>query len=95
MTVAAQMLAAGAKQQEIVKVMNSKPKQENFPKEVKVPDTSAPTSMKEAMAQAKKEEVKEESAPEGSKKKTESGLKASSSPKPSSQDLSRDESTQA
>lgn len=95
MTVAAQMLAAGAKQQEIVKVMNAKPKQENFPKEVKVPDTTAPTSMKEAMAQAKKEEVKEESGSEGSKKKTESGLKASSSQKSSSQDLSKGESTQA
>jgi nanoRNase/pAp phosphatase (c-di-AMP/oligoRNAs hydrolase) len=69
MTVAAQMLAAGAKQQEIVKVMNAKPKNEQAKPEPKVPDAAAPTSMKEAMAQAKKEVVKEESGSEGSKKK--------------------------
>jgi c-di-AMP phosphodiesterase-like protein len=95
MTVAAQMLAAGAKQQEIVKVMNAKPKNEQAKPEPKVPDAAAPTSMKEAMAQAKKEVVKEESASEGSKKKTESGLGANSNPKTSSQDHSKAESTKA
>lgn len=83
MTVAAQMLAAGAKQQEIVKVMNAKTQNEQSikqDKEVKVPDMTAPTSMKEAMAQAKKEGSNDESDTEGSKKKTKSGLRASSSP---------------
>lgn len=95
MTVAAQMLAAGAKQQEIVKVMNAKPKNEQAKPEPKVPDAAAPTSMKEAMAQAKKEVVKEESDSEGSKKKTESGLGANSNQKTSNQDHSKAESTQA
>ena len=94
MTVAAQMLAAGAKQQEVVKVMNAKPVKEKV-ETTKVPDATAPTSMKEAMAQAKKEVVKEESDSEGSKKKTESGLKASSKQKDSSRDLSKGESTKA
>lgn len=83
MTVAAQMLAAGAKQQEIVKVMNAKTQNEQSAKqdkEVKVPDMTAPTSMKEAMAQAKKEGSNDESDTEGSKKKTKSGLRANSSP---------------
>lgn len=94
MTVAAQMLAAGAKQQEVVKVMNAKPKHDQAPKEVKVPDATAPTSIKEAMEQAKKE-VSETPTEEGSKKKTESGLKVSSSQKSSSQGHSKGESTQA
>ena len=94
MTVAAQMLAAGAKQQEVVKVMNAKPVKEQV-ETAKVPDATAPTSMKEAMAQAKKEVVKEESDSEGSKKKTESGLKVSSKQKDSSRDLSKGESTKA
>lgn len=94
MTVAAQMLAAGAKQQEVVKVMNAKPKHDQTPKQVKVPDATAPTSIKEAMEQAKKE-VSETPIEEGSKKKTKSGLKDNSSQKSSSQGHSKDESTQA
>lgn len=106
MTVAAQMLAAGAKQQEVVKVMNSKNSNNHEPKakkeEVKVPDATAPTSIKEAMEQAKKEastdrseekdEVKKESKNDGSKKNNKSGIKDSSKPKASSQDHSKDES---
>ena len=93
MTVAAQMLAAGAKQQEVVKIMNAKPANTAKPA-VKVPDATAPTSIKEAMEQAKKE-ISETPAEEGSKKKTKSGLKDNSSPKKSSQDHSKGESTQA
>jgi nanoRNase/pAp phosphatase (c-di-AMP/oligoRNAs hydrolase) len=106
MTVAAQMLAAGAKQQEVVKVMNSKNSNNHEPKakkeEVKVPDVTAPTSIKEAMEQAKKEastdkseekdEVKKESKNDGSKKNNKSGIKDSSKQKASSQDHSKDES---
>jgi nanoRNase/pAp phosphatase (c-di-AMP/oligoRNAs hydrolase) len=100
MTVAAQMLAAGAKQQEVVKVMNSKPKEAKPEKveEVKVPDAKAPTSIKEAMEKAKKEATQEvaaeepakkEASAEGSKKKTKSGQKVNSSKKDSSQDPSK------
>ena len=105
MTVAAQMLAAGAKQQQIVKVMQSKNEapRDNKPTpmkpvaEVKLPDESAAKTMKEAMEQAKKETVskpKEEQKDDGSKKKTKSGLKDSSKPKTSKQDHSKDDLAQ-
>ena len=85
MTVAAQMLAAGAKQQEVVRVMNARnnrieTRPTNPTHEVpKAPDSSAPTSIKEALEKAQKE-VKEEvqetkiveptqSSSDGSKKK--------------------------
>jgi nanoRNase/pAp phosphatase (c-di-AMP/oligoRNAs hydrolase) len=96
MTVAAQMLAAGAKQQEVVRVMNSKPKNEQPKKieaEVKVPDATAPTSIKEALEKAQKEEAEViEEKPEGSKKKTKSGQKVNSKTKSSSQVPSKEES---
>ena len=105
MTVAAQMLAAGAKQQQIVKVMQSKNEapRDNKPTpmkpvaEVKLPDESAAKTMKEAMEQAKKETVsepKEEQKDDGSKKKTKSGLKDSSKPKTSKPDHSKDDLAQ-
>lgn len=109
MTVAAQMLAAGAKQQQIVKVMQSKstesyapkpttvPAKPTKPEEVKLPDDSAAKTMKEAMEQAKKETVsepKEEQKEDGSKKKTKSGLKDSSKPKTSKPDHSKDDLAQ-
>lgn len=88
MTMAAQMLAAGAKQQQIVKVMQSKDsdttnqrviKRDNT-ETIKLPDETAPKTMKEAMEQAKKEAVSESKNEQkkGSKKKTKSGLKESS-----------------
>jgi hypothetical protein len=93
MTVAAQMLAAGAKQQEVVKVMTAKTPNSQKPA-VKVPDATAPTSIKEAMEQAKKE-VNETPTEEGSKKKTESGLKDNSKSQDSAQDPSAAKSDQA
>jgi hypothetical protein len=93
MTVAAQMLAAGAKQQEVVKVMTAKTPNSQKPA-VKVPDATAPTSIKEAMEQAKKE-VNETPAKEGSKKKTKSGLKDNSKSQDSAQDPSAEKSDQA
>lgn len=104
MTVAAQMLAAGAKQQQIVKVMQSKgsdtTNQHTIKKDaaetVKLPDETAAKTMKEAMEQAKKEsasEVKDEHK-DGSKKKTKSGLKDSSKPKTSKPDPSKDDLAQ-
>lgn len=78
MTVAAQMLAAGAKHQDVVRVMQSKsskpslsPAPQAAPK-VQVPDESAPTSIKEALEEAKKlsqAEAVVHSTEEGSKKK--------------------------
>ena len=104
MTVAAQMLAAGAKQQQIVKVMQSKgsdmTNQHTIRKDsaetFKLPDETAAKTMKEAMEQAKKEsdsEVKDEQK-EGSKKKTKSGLKDNSKPKTSKPDPSKDDLAQ-
>lgn len=104
MTVAAQMLAAGAKQQQVVKIMNSKPKAQNVKSgEIKVPDFGAPTTIKEALEKAKVEaknevtkekvEAKKEVETEGSKKKTNSGQKVNSNLKASSQDPSKEEST--
>ncbi len=101
MTVAAQMLAAGAKQQEVVRVMNARNNRiETKPTrpthEVpKAPDSSAPTSIKEALEKAQKE-VKEEvqdtkivepaqSSSDGSKKK-QSGAQDNSKPNTSSPD---------
>lgn len=95
MTVAAQMLAAGAKQQEVVKVMGAKSTKPQTHKDVKVPDQAAPTSMKEAMAQAKKEVSENDEEPKGSKKNTDHGLKANSDRKTSPQDLLEGESAQA
>ena len=111
MTVAAQMLAAGARQQEVVKTLSagSKPNGNNSnspsvsketPKaeatnNTDVPDASAPTTMKEAMAQAQNQpasEVAEEPKSDGSKKKSETGTKVISAPKNSARDRSRDES---
>ncbi len=99
MTVAAQMLAAGAKQQQIVKVMQGRGKEEKptHPETVKAPDESMATSMKEAMEQAKKEsgsEPKEEQKDDGSKKKNKSGQKVSSKAKTSKPDRSRDDLAQ-
>jgi nanoRNase/pAp phosphatase (c-di-AMP/oligoRNAs hydrolase) len=101
MTVAAQMLAAGAKQQEVVRVMNARNNRiETKPTgpthEVpKAPDSSAPTSIKEALEKAQKE-VKEEvqdtkivepaqSSSDGSKKK-QSGAQDNFKPNTSSPD---------
>ena len=104
MTVAAQMLAAGAKQQQVVKVMNSKNNNHHEPKpkkeEVKVPDATAPTSIKEALEKAKKEATTEETEEkaetkkesEGSKKNSKSGVRVNSSKKALSQDHSKEES---
>ena len=99
MTVAAQMLAAGAKQQQIVKVMQGRGKEEKptQPETVKAPDESMATSMKEAMEQAKKEsgsEPKDEQKDDGSKKKNKSGQKVSSKAKTSKQDRSKDDLAQ-
>lgn len=106
MTVAAQMLAAGAKQQEVVKVLNAKNDAPAQPKEdaIKVPDESAPTTMKEAMEQAQNQQPEEEiiqegtevhPEAEGSKKKSKSGQKASLKSPDSAQDPSKAKSDQA
>ena len=101
MTVAAQMLAAGAKQQEVVRVMNARNNRiETRPTKPthevpKAPDSSAPTSIKEALEKAQKE-VKEEvqetkiveptqSSSDGSKKK-QYGAQDNSKPNTSSPD---------
>lgn len=79
MTIAAQMLSAGAKQQQIVKVMQGRSggraQEPSKNTEAKLPDATMATSMKEAMAQAKngvsfasKEDNKEQK--DSSKKKT-------------------------
>ena len=84
MTVAAQMLAAGAKQQEVVKALQAK---NHFAPStitnqasdvVRPPDPTAPTSIKEAIEQAQYTPPARQPAEEGSKKKTRLGREENS-----------------